>query len=72
MTNQPPIIMVEILPPVVISPSGGYREVRPVNGSDFKLAELAAFIDDGNIELVYLRDGTLLVIDEDGKGKDLA
>ena len=66
------ILMVEIVPPVVISPSGGYNEVRPKNGSDFELAELASFIDDGSVELVYLRDGTLLVIDEDGKDKGLA
>ena len=71
MAKIPPIVMVEVFPPVVLSPDGGFREVTPANGIDFKLGELTAFINDGDIEVLYLGNGTLLVFDEDGKGKEL-
>jgi hypothetical protein len=46
--------------------------VEPRNGSDFQLDELQGFIGGGCIELVYLPDGTLMVIDEEGKLKRFA
>jgi hypothetical protein len=53
----------------LIQPDGGETTVEPRNGSDFQLDELQGFIGGGCIELVYLPDGSLMVIDEEGKLK---
>lgn len=48
---------------------GTSKEVQPANGSDFQLKELQAIVD-GHIEIVHLKDGRIMVIDEEGKLKD--
>lgn len=45
---------------------GTEAEVTPKNGKDFKLAELNEFVE-GFIEIVRLRGGKILVINEEGK-----
>jgi hypothetical protein len=42
------------------------REVLPANGKDFTLEELQALVG-GWIEYLYLPDGRILVINEEGK-----
>jgi hypothetical protein len=55
----------------VIKSSGEVIETKPNNGTDFSLEELQAIVG-GYIEVVSLRDGRLIVCDEEGKlkGKD--
>lgn len=50
----------------LIKADGTRREIQPKNGTDFKLEELQAYVD-GYIEIVNLRNGELLVINEEGK-----
>lgn len=45
---------------------GTEAEVTPKNGKDFKLAELSEFVE-GYIEIVRLKGGKILVINEEGK-----
>lgn len=45
-------------------------DVEPKNGADFSLEELQEFVG-GYIEIIDLFDGTLMVINEEGKLKDL-
>lgn len=52
----------------VISVYGWVDEVSPANGKDFKLAELKKIVE-GYIEIVHLRCGKLMVVDEEGKLK---
>lgn len=56
----------------IIKTDGSYTEIRPKNGRDFKWEELHDAIG-GYIELVRLRDGKLMVVDEDGhpKGREV-
>ena len=55
----------------VIKSSGEVIETKPANGTDFSLEELQTIVG-GYIEVVSLRDGRLIVCDEEGKpkGKD--
>ena len=43
----------------------------PTNGSDYSLTELRSVTDGGYIEICYLNDGSLMIIDEEGKLKGL-
>ena len=52
----------------IIKTTGEVIEVAPKNGTDFSLEELKAIVD-GWIEIVNLRDGRLLCLDEEGKLK---
>jgi hypothetical protein len=52
----------------IIKSNGQTTEVAPKNGTDFSLEELKAIVD-GWIEIVNLRDGRLLCLDEEGKLK---
>lgn len=45
-------------------------DVRPKNGKDFKLEELSKIVG-GYIEIVNLRNGKILVINEEGKLENL-
>lgn len=45
---------------------GEPREVLPANGKTFTLRELKAFVG-GYIEIVYARNGELLIVNELGK-----
>lgn len=52
----------------IIKTTGEVIEVAPKNGTDFSLEELKTIVD-GWIEIVNLRDGRLLCLDEEGKLK---
>lgn len=47
-----------------------YTKVYPRNGSDFKLDELYQFVGEP-IEMVYIDDEHFMIINEEGKLKDL-
>lgn len=46
--------------------TGEIQEITPQNGTFFKLHELNEFVG-GYIELVYLSDNRLMVVNEEGK-----
>lgn len=46
--------------------TGEVQEITPQNGTFFKLQELNEFVG-GYIELVYLSDNRLMVVNEEGK-----
>lgn len=52
----------------LIKSSGLKKIVRPENGSTFTLKELQEYVG-GYIELVFLDDGKIFVVDEEGKLK---
>lgn len=56
--------------PTLISANGGERVVMPANGTDFKLREVQKMIG-GYVEVVYLRDGRIMLVDEEGLLKGL-
>lgn len=45
-------------------------EVKPKSGKTFSLSELQGFVE-GYIEIVELKDGKIMVVNEEGKLKDL-
>ena len=47
------------------------EDYTPKNGKTFELDELQGIVD-GNFEIVRLKDGRIIVIDEEGKSKDKA
>lgn len=47
------------------------EDYTPKNGTTFELEEMQKIVD-GNIEIVRLRDGRMIIVDEDGKSKDKA
>lgn len=53
-----------------IEVDGTVHTVKPLNGKDFSLDELQHYVK-GYIEIVYLKDGTLLVVNEEGKLNEL-
>ncbi len=52
----------------IIKTNGAVIETKPKNGTDFQLDELQSIVG-GYIEVVSLRDGRLIVCDEEGKLK---
>ena len=54
----------------LLMPDGKQLKVVPKNGRNFTLDEMQAAVG-GNIELLYLQDGRVLVINEDGKTMEL-
>lgn len=50
----------------IISESGGVREIKPKNGTDFSLEEVQNAVD-GFVEIVYLNDKQIMIINEEGK-----
>lgn len=54
----------------LIYANGRVENVSPKNGTDFTLEELNEFVG-GYIEIVYLNDGRLMVVNEEGKLKAL-
>lgn len=50
----------------IFNTDGTTRDIEPKNGTDFQLDEMKEIVG-GHIELVDLRDGRLLVINEEGK-----
>jgi len=51
---------------LLIQPGTPAREIQPANGRAFTLAEMQAFVE-GYIEIVRLPDGRAIVINEEGK-----
>lgn len=49
----------------IIKTNGERISVQPKNRKDFKLGELRKVVD-GYIEIVYLSDGKLMVVNEEG------
>ena len=50
----------------IISENGDVREIKPENGRDFSLEEAQQVVD-GYIEVVYLNDKQIMIVNEDGK-----
>jgi len=50
----------------ILYPDGRHEEVEPANGTDFKLDELRHIVG-GNIEIVPLKDGRIMVCNEESK-----
>ena len=53
----------------IIKSNGETKTVEPKNGTDFKLEELQAIVG-GYIQIAYLRDDEIMVMDEEGRLKD--
>lgn len=49
----------------IIKADGAVIDVKPKNGKDFSLKELQSIVG-GYIEIVYLKDGNILVINDEG------
>lgn len=47
--------------------NGEKIEVSPQDGKKFTRAELYAMLDCNTVEVVFLRDGKIMIVDEDGK-----
>ena len=56
--------------PILMPVRGGDELVMPANGTDFKLREVQKMIG-GYVEVVYLRDGRIMLVDEEGLLKGL-
>ena len=54
----------------IIKTNGEVVNVEPKNGTDFKLAELQKIVG-GYIEVVYLSDTQIMIVNEEGKLNDL-
>jgi ketosteroid isomerase-like protein len=54
----------------IIKTDGTCQPVQPTNGTDFTLEEMQAIVG-GDIELVYLNDTEIMVVNEDGKNNSL-
>lgn len=50
----------------LLKSDGTKQEIQPKNGTDFKLEELQKYVN-GYIEIVNLRNGEILVINDNGK-----
>lgn len=50
----------------LIKSDGTKTEIQPQNGTYFKLEELQKYVD-GNIDIINLRNGEILVINDNGK-----
>lgn len=54
----------------IIKTNGETIDVKPKNGKDFKLRELQKIVD-GYIEIVWLPNDKIMVVNEDGKLRGL-
>ena len=54
----------------LIKTDGSLTEIEPKNGQKFELEELQQYVQ-GYIELVFLKEDRLLVINDDGKSNML-
>ena len=55
----------------ILTTKGESLACAPKNGTDFSLEELKQAIGGGYIEVVYLPDNRVMVIDEEGKLKQM-
>lgn len=53
----------------IIKTDGTRQAVQPANGTDFKLEEMQAIVG-GDIELVFLNETEIMVVNEEGKIND--
>ena len=53
----------------IIKSNGETKTVEPKNGTDFKLEELQAIVG-GYVQIAYLRDDEIMVMDEECRLKD--
>ena len=53
----------------IIKSNGETKTVEPKNGTDFKLEELQAIVG-GYVQIAYLRDDEIMVMDDEGKLKE--
>ncbi|MCQ2257850.1 MAG: DUF3846 domain-containing protein [Bacteroidaceae bacterium] len=53
----------------IIKSNGETKTVEPKNGTGFKLEELQAIVG-GYIQIAYLRDDEIMVMDDEGKLKE--
>ena len=53
---------------LIITPEASVTEFVPANGRDFTLEELQKGVE-GCIEIIDLTDKTIMVVNEDGKGR---
>ena len=53
----------------IIKSNGETKTVEPKNGTDFQLEELQAIVG-GYVQIAYLRDDEIMVMDEEGRLKD--
>ena len=51
---------------ILIKTDGTEKIVQPKNGRNFKLEETQKYVD-GDVEVVNLRNGTILIVNEEGK-----
>lgn len=56
--------------PFLIKSDGEKQKVNPKNGTDFSLEELQGFVG-GYIQILHMGRGELMVINEEGKLKNL-
>ncbi len=54
----------------LIKPDGTSEEVKPENGTDFKLKELQGFVG-GMIQIIRLRNRKIMVVNDEGKLENL-
>lgn len=50
----------------LVKVNGEIREIKPKNGSDFALEEAQGYVA-GYIEVVYLSQDQIMIVDEEGK-----
>ncbi len=54
----------------LINGNGIIREVSPQNGKDFKLQEVYKLLDINLVDVLYLKEDLLMLIDDEGKVND--
>ena len=57
----------EIMKAKLLKVSGEVMEIEPKNGTDFKLDELHEHLQCSLIEVIYLNQDDIMVVDEEGK-----
>ena len=55
---------------VLINTDGTEFEVQPANGENFTLQEMYDMIGCSLVQMIYLADGNIMWLDEEGKFKD--
>lgn len=56
--------------PTLIKADGTLSELQPLNGTDFTLEELYPVLNTDIIEIIYLGDGTSMIMDEEGNFRE--
>lgn len=52
--------------PTLFKTDGTTEEIQPANGSDFTFEELYPILETNTLEILYLHDGTIMLMDEEG------